>query len=146
MRKSQASGTADGESFAFLRDRGLAQTGGSRALGDVTVSNSELRSVARAQDRTVVDLIDLTASVRTHPHKSFKGSFGGLGNDEVRAVDDGASTDWDISRLDGGRAGMNVVRVLKGVASGDRAGSSQGCNTSNGAQNLTSGGGPFSPS
>ena len=40
MRKGQALGTADSESFALLRDRGLTQTGGSRALGDVTVDGS----------------------------------------------------------------------------------------------------------
>ncbi|MGU9505044.1 hypothetical protein, partial [Bacillus paralicheniformis] len=57
LRKGQALGTADSESFALLRDRGLTQTGGSRALGDVTVGYSELRSVARAQDRPVMDLV-----------------------------------------------------------------------------------------
>jgi len=146
LRKGQAVGTADSESFALLRDRGLTQTGGSRALGDVTVGYSELRSVARAQDRPVMDLVDLTASVRTHPHKSLKGSLGGWGDDEGGAIDDDASTDRDISCFDGSWTGVNVVGVLEGVASGDCAGSGQGSDTSNGAQDLASGGGHFSPS
>lgn len=79
-----------------------------------------------------MDLVDLTASVRTHPHKSLKGSLGGLGDDEVGAIDDDASTDRDISCFDGSWTGVNVIGVLEGVASGDCAGSGQGSDTSNG--------------
>ena len=107
----------------------------------MTVSDVELRTVAGAQQGAVTDRVDLASSVWAHPHEALVGALGGLGDDEVRAVDHGPAAHRDISGLDRCRAGVDVIGVLVGVATGDRSGSGQGSDAASSTQDLASSGG-----